>query len=406
MADRKDWEDRRVSGKRQYIETKMRNRESTDEITKLEAELKRAYWRKELVAQLAAKETEENMKKTKAHLESEKNRLLALIELENEDRTRAQKRDEAREEMAREITERRAREVEERARLMEEGLRERKYLEEAERRLEEYENTKKLEKKLELARISLEDRQIFSDLMEIQLAFKKEEEESAERDRQIYSREVERRAEEERNRRAKLEERRERVLTSLLATIIQEDASEREKKRLLQELVFEELQLERAIKDWKERDIRSRMAKELVGSLKEQITLTELCKANFLRRDRQFAEEMSKRLAEDEKVVRLTADAKKRALLRYRQDLERMIVERRRIIDEEISKIEKETEEERKLKATREEIIKKEREFLLLEHASNVAEFLNRNYLTEHEQNILQRISFSSKNEITNEGRR
>ncbi|XP_014614215.1 PREDICTED: caldesmon-like [Polistes canadensis] len=381
----------------------MRNRESTDEIIKLEAELKRAYWRKELVGQLTAKQVEKNMEKTKAHLESEKNRLLALIELEDEDRRRAQKRDKVREDMAREISERTAREAEERVRLMEEGLRERKYLEEVERRLEEYENTKKLEKKLELARIRVEDRQIISDLMEIQLAFKKKEEESAERDKQIYFQEIEQRNKDERNRRAKIEERRERVLTSLLATIIQEDASEREKKRLLQELIFEELELERAIKDWKEMDIQSKMAKALMGSLKQQIILTELCKADFLRRDQEFAKEMSKRLAENDKIVRLTADAKKRALLRYRQDLDRMIVERQMIVDEEICKVEKETEEERILKATREEIIKKEREILLLEHASNVGEFLNKNYLTEDEQNILQRISFSSKDENTNE---
>ncbi|XP_015186171.1 PREDICTED: trichohyalin-like [Polistes dominula] len=399
-----DWENGRVvGGRRRNIGSMLRNRESTDEITKLEEELKRAYCRKELVAQLAAKKSQEDMERAKAHLESEKNRLLASIELDDEDRRRIIKRDEAREEMVREIAERRAREAEEKTRLMEEGLRERRHLEEVDRKLEEYENLKKLKKKLQLTSDMIKDRKMSSDLFDIQMAYKKEEEEKLERDRRIYLQEIERRAKEAQNRRVELEKRRERVLTSLLTTILEEDASEREKKRLLQELVFEELELDRVIRDWQDRDIKNRMTKALANSLKEQIKLTELCKANFLRRNQQFAEEMSKKLAEDDKITRLNADAKKRALFKYRQDLEKMIIERQRIIEEEISKIEQEIQEEHILEACRQELIKKERSSLLLEHAANVAEYLDTSLLTEYEQDILHNISLSSMNETTKE---
>ncbi|KAI4487863.1 hypothetical protein M0802_011751 [Mischocyttarus mexicanus] len=394
-----DWSD----GKKKYGASVTRNRESTDEIAKLEAELRRAYWRKELMVQVASEEAEKNMKLIKDRLELEKNFMRVLIKSEKEDRTEIQKKAEAREEAARDIAERLARKAKERAKQTEEGLREREYYEKLEQSMEEQENLKILQKKLKLKREMMEEKRILSELTEIQFSFQKAEEENLEREREIYSREIERRANEARSRRAKQEKRRERVFTSLLAIILQEDSNEREKKQLLKELVYEELELERVINEWKERNIKSRMSAVLMDSLKEQISLTELCKASFLQRDLEFADETSRRLAEDEKTLRLTADAKKRAMLRYRQDLEKMIIERRRIRDEEISRIQEEAEKERRLEILRKENAKKERESLLLEHASNVGEFLNQGVLTEEERRILYQLSLSSKNETETE---
>ncbi|KAF7387454.1 hypothetical protein HZH68_013131 [Vespula germanica] len=228
-----------------------------------------------------------------------------------------------------------------------------------------------------------------AELREIRRANEREEEERIKRDGERYSREIERRANEARSRASEHEERRERVLTSLLSTILEEDARKRERELLLEELVLLEMELDRAINDWKERNARSRRSLELLDSLNEQISLTELCKLNFLRRDKEFAEETMRRLARDEKTLRLTAEAKRRALLRYREDLERMIAERRRIRDEEIRRIEREFEEERRSEELRAASVERERRYLLLEHASNVGEFLNERRLTERERALL-----------------
>ncbi|KAL2731397.1 hypothetical protein V1478_004942 [Vespula squamosa] len=228
-----------------------------------------------------------------------------------------------------------------------------------------------------------------AELREARRANEREQEERIKRDGERYSREIERRANEARSRANEHEERRERVLASLLSTILEEDARKRERELLLRELVLAEIELGRAICDRQERNLRSRRAVELAESLNEQIGLTELCKLDFIRRDKEFAEETLRRLAEDERTLRLTAEAKRRALSRYREDLERMIAERRRIRAEEIRRIERELEEERRSEESRVEAVERERRYLLLEHASNVGEFLNEGRLTERERALL-----------------
>ncbi|KAK2581339.1 hypothetical protein KPH14_008110 [Odynerus spinipes] len=389
--------DRRLDGKRVFVGSKLRNRESTDKLVELEAELRRAYWKKSLSAQLAEKEIEANLKaaeeaiRSRVALESKDNE-------EEEDRRRRRKRiEEMRELVARELAEKAEREERERKARREEGLREREVLEEAERRLEELENSRTLERRLELAEGSAKERRIVAELREIRLAKEREEERRLERDGERYSREIERRANEARSCAIRLAERRERVLSGLLAMILAENGRKREREALLEELVLGEIERERTIAEWKERCARARMPKELANDLAEQIALTELCKASFLQRDKEFAEETMRKLAEDEKILRLTAEARRRALSRYREDLERMIEERRKIRDEEVRRIEREWEEERRLDELRVESVARERESLLLEHASNVGGFLNERLLSENERAILNSIISKEK---------
>ncbi|XP_046833740.1 trichohyalin-like [Vespa crabro] len=379
-------------GRRGLFWSNRRDRESTDEsIADLEAELRRAYWKKSLKVQIASKEAKKSLDMAKGRLETEANRLRASIELEEEARSRLRRIAEARESASRELAEREASKREERERRREEGLREREVLEEVERRLEEREKSRTLERKLELRAERAEERRIVAELREIRRANEREEEERIKKDGERYSREIERRANDARSRANEHEERRERVLTSLLSTILEEDMRKREREVLLEELVLVEIELDRTIKDWKEKKLRTTRTLELLDSLNEQISLTELCKIKFLLRDKEFAEESMRRLAEDERTLRLTAEAKRRAILRYREDLERMIAERRRIRDEEIHRIEREFEKERRMEELRAETVKIERRYLLLEHASNVGEFLSERHLTERERDVLER---------------
>lgn len=391
-----------VGGRRGLLpSSKMRNRESTEEIADLEAELRRAYWKKSLKVQIASKEAERSSEMARARLETERNRLRASIESEEEDRRRLRRIAEARERASLDLAEREARKSEERERRREEGLRERELLEELERRSEEREKSRTLERKLELRAEGAEERRKLAGLREVRRAKEREEEERIRRDGERYSREIERRAYEARSRANEREERRERVLTSLLSTILEEDARKRERELLLEELVLLEIELDRLIEDWKERKSRARRTKELVDALNEQIALEELCKLHFLRRDKEFAEETIRRLAEDERTLRLTAEAKRRAMSRYRRDLQLMIAERRRIRDEEIRRIEREFEEERRNEELRVEAVKRERRRLLLEHASNVGEYLDGRHLTENERAVLLDLDFRLDDSIS-----
>lgn len=368
-----------------------RNRESHDTIAELEAELRRAYMVKGLQAQLEERQAcryAELVRERESAEEVRQQREKAL----EEDLRRQSEVLQKSEEYRRQLDEQLTRKEDEKKVLSEEAREYRKFLEEADRVQEEQERSRALEKKCELVKKMRRERLILEEMKE---ACRQQEREAEEKKRQEdleYLGEMEERSKEVSRLRREQIERRERVLLETTRIMLDAQAQKREKEERLIDLVAEEIRCELIIKEMEEATRRKRMQQELAASLREQIVFTEQCKLRFAEEDRAWAEEVMRKIMEDEKVAKCTAEAKRRMKMQYREDLENLITHRRKIREEEIARIEEIAKEEHRLRLVETERAKEERRQLLMKHATNIANFVNRAVLTVEEQQILDEL--------------
>ena len=375
-----------------------RNRESYDTLAKLVAELRRAYMVKGLQAQLDEKQ---------AHKYAElvrKREVADLIRQEQQEVLEEDLRCQSEilrksKEYRRQLDEQLTRKEEQKRVIVEEAREYRKFLEKVDREQEEQERTKVVEKKCELVERTRQERLI---LEEIREARRQEELEAEEKKRLKdleYLKEVEERSKEMSRLRQEQLERRERVLLETTRILLDAQAQKREREERLIDLVAEEIRCELVIREMEETMRRKKMQQELAASLREQIVFTEQCRLRFVEEDKAWAEEVMRKIMEDEKMARCTAEAKRRMKVQYRKDLESLIEHRRRIREEEIARIEEIVKEQQKLELLEAEHAKEERKRLLMIHAANIANFVNRATLTSEEQEILDKLT--KKNQDT-----
>ncbi|XP_077278675.1 uncharacterized protein LOC143906449 [Temnothorax americanus] len=369
-----------------------RNRESYDAIAELAAELRRAYMVKGLQAQLDEKQARENAELVR------KREIADLIRKEQQEvleedlrcRSTILRKSEA---YRRQLDEQLTRKKEEKRVIVEEAREYRKFLKEVDRVQEEQERSKALEKKSELVERTRQEKLIFEEMREI----RRQEERKAEEEKRLkdleYLKEIEERSKEMSRLRQEQMKRRERVLLETTRIMLDAQARKRDKEERLIDLVAEEIRCELVIREMEEAMRRKKMQQELAATLREQIVFTEQCKLRFVEEDRAWAEEVMRKIMEDEKMARCTAEAKRRMKIQYRKDLESLIEHRRRIREEEIARIEEIAKEQQRLELVEAERAKEERKRLLMIHAANIADFVNRATLTAEEQEILDELT-------------
>ncbi|XP_028046060.1 vicilin-like seed storage protein At2g18540 [Monomorium pharaonis] len=381
-----------------------RNRESYDTIAELAAELRRAYMVKGLQAQLDEKQAQkyaELVRKREIadliHQEQQK-----VLEEDHRCRSEILRKSE---EYRRQLEEQLTRKEDEKRVIVEEAREYRKSLEEADRVQEEQERSQALEKKCKLVERARREKLI---LEEVREARRREAREAEERKRLRdleYLKEIEERSNEMSRLRREQMERRERVLLETTRIMLDAQARKREREERLIDLVAEEIRCELAIREMEEAMRRKKMQQELAASLREQIVFTEQCRLRFVEEDRAWAEEVMRKIMEDEKIARCTAEAKRRLKVQYRKDLECLIEHRRRIREEEIARIEEIAKEQQRLELLEAERAKEERKRLLMIHAANIANFVNRATLTAEEKEILEELTAKTQDpENVNDG--
>lgn len=365
-----------------------RNRESHDAVAELAAELRRAYMVKGLQTQLEEKQTRRYIElmreRENAKLVREQQREMLEKDLRRHSEI-LRKCEEYRQQLDEQLT----RKEEEKRVIVEEAREYRKYLEEVDRVQEEQELSRALEKKCELVERARQEKLILEEMKKIQRQEEREAEEKKQREDLEYLKEIEERSKEMSKLRQEQIERRERVLLETTRIMLDAQAQKREREERLIDLVAEEIRCELIIKEMEEAMRRRKMRQELAASLREQIVFTKQCKQRFVEEDRAWAEQVMRKIMEDEKMARFTAEAKKRMKMQYRKDLENLIAHRRRIREEEIAKIEEIAKEQRRLELAEAEHAKEERKRLLTMHATNIANFVNRAVLTTEERQIL-----------------
>ncbi|XP_070155862.1 meiosis-specific nuclear structural protein 1-like [Polyergus mexicanus] len=368
------------------------NRESYDAVAELAAELRRAYMVKGLQAQLEERQARKYIELMRegesAKLAREQQREILEEDLQRQSEI-LRKCEKYRQQLDEQLT----RKEEEKRVLVEEAREYRKYLEEADRVQEEQELSRALEKKCELVEKARQERLILEEMKKIHRQKEREAEEKKRREDLEYLKEIEERSKEMDRLRQEQIERRERVLLETTRIMLDAQARKREKEERLIDLVAEEIRCELIIKEMEEAVRRRKMRQELAASLREQIVFTEQCKQRFVEEDRAWAEQVMRKIMEDEKMARFTAEAKKRMKIQHRKDLENLIAHRRKIREEEIAKIEEIVKEQRRLELAEEKRAMEERKRLLTIHATNIANFVNRAILTTEEQQILAELT-------------
>ena len=236
------------------------------------------------------------------------------------------------------------------------------------------------------------ERFVVSEMKRIRGEEEREMEAARRREEEEYWREMgERRRREEESRTVALRER-EWTRRRIADALIDIEDRKREREALLAELITEDVKLELWTREEEEEVERGRRKEELAADLKEQIVFTERCKLRFVERDREFAEGIMRRIKEDEKIGRLSAEARRWAQLRYRDELNRLIEIRRKIREEEIRRTKRDLEEEEEREKARSDRDKEERKRLLEKHAPNVANFIDKIPLSEQERETIERM--------------
>ncbi|XP_066589269.1 meiosis-specific nuclear structural protein 1-like [Prorops nasuta] len=366
-----------------------RSLETRDELAELESELRRAYCMKALQAQMAGREAERMAEELERRRIAEEIKIAEAVTLEEEEGRRMEDQEKC-ERYRRELEDQMKWRKEEKRKLEEEAKKERKVLEEVDRIVEEEERKKILQRKKELADRIQRERVVFEEMREIRKRIDLEEEERRVLKDLEYNVEIEKRSLELQRMRSEFSQKKQKFIERIAKAILDVERKKVERENLLTEIVAEEMKREWAIREEEERLRRIRMVEELATGLQEQIVFTEQCKMTFVREDKLFAEEIMKRVMDDERTAKLTSEAMRRARLEYRRDLNRLVEERRKIREREILRIEDAVKQEEEMERSRLDRIKDDRKRLLAEHATNIAQFLRKSALSEEERSIIR----------------
>nr|XP_031850477.1 trichohyalin-like [Nomia melanderi]XP_031850478.1 trichohyalin-like [Nomia melanderi]XP_031850479.1 trichohyalin-like [Nomia melanderi]XP_031850480.1 trichohyalin-like [Nomia melanderi]XP_031850482.1 trichohyalin-like [Nomia melanderi] len=375
-----------------------RNRESYDEIAELEAELRRAYIAKELRTQLIEKETERYIEKVQRQQAAKMMQLEEHAVVEDDLRLKFDNLRKS-EDYRRQLTEQITRKQEEKCAMIEEARREREILTEVDRIRERREKLNEMEMKSEMAESLRRENFILQEMKVIRSQEEMETEMKKLLEDEEYLREIDRRAVKARKLHEEQMRNREQAIRKIAEILTNLNSQKEERLRLIDDIITADVKLELLIQE-EEVVQRKTMRKQLAADLEEQIAFTEQCKLRFVEQDRAFAEEIMKKIMEDEKTEKLTREAKRRMQLQYRDDLARMIEKRRKAREDEIARMREQAKKENELEIINLSRAREKRKRLLETHASNVADFLDKNALTEEEKDIVEKAvesEFSSK---------
>jgi len=166
------------------------------------------------------------------------------------------------------------------------------------------------------------------------------------------------------------------ILAQLSAAIAAKRKEEEDMQALLHELYMEEAE-QKAEEDERRREAyREHLRREMIDANEQQ-------KAYKLQRAKQQQEEeeafrtaMMKKFDDDQRLEQMTAARRKREMMEYKAEVERLVQERRAMYE---ASLQKELEQKRKLEdeeAANRAIIEEERQRLLQEYAAELKDFL------------------------------
>ncbi|XP_074105784.1 uncharacterized protein LOC141531731 [Cotesia typhae] len=365
---------------------------SSDEIIKLERQFRNAYMLKSLEAQMAEKEAikiaQSVQDKLQIDLIAYENRKAIENDLKKASQVEKERREYV-EYLRKQILLREEKALAEEERLKEE----RKKLEEADEQVDRMQEVQKREKRDFLARKLEHEKRIREEIREILRVKKQEEEaEALERD-QIYQENVNLRLEEWR---VALEDKKNsreemiRKVCELLEGKMVDKSQALKREEIICELMAEDIKRELIVKEYEDLLLTREKKAKLGKDLKAQILLNVQLEDQAIKRDTLLAEQVIKRVMEEDYLARLTDQARKRKQRQYKEDLKKFIEDARRIRREIVIRAQEEFKSAARIqKELTEKRIEDHRRRLIDRHALNVAAYLRNGILArEIKENI------------------
>ncbi|XP_043272139.1 golgin subfamily A member 6-like protein 22 [Venturia canescens] len=358
-------------------------------VAELEAELRNAYMKKVLEFQIRDKERVLEFSKIRENyrLNMEKRREL---EASREEEKRESRMRDMREQYKRDLEAQMSEKKREKKLADQEARRERKLLEEFDRIVEENELALKIERKRRMMEITSRDKLILEEMRKIRERVARENEEKMTRDVEKYEKELEKRVLEVKKLCQEQRERRDKLIERVAAILIDRQAEKSiEHDSRTRDMVAEEISWEIVIQERLEEMRRKKMREYLKKGLDEQIKFAaELSRRND-DLDKEFTENVIRRIMEDEQIEKLTNQAKIRNKMIYRQDLMQLMAQRETIRQNEKQRIDEELKRDQEIERIRNTRILEERRKILLEHAKNVGPYVRDDCLTEDERTVI-----------------
>ncbi|XP_044586450.1 trichohyalin-like [Cotesia glomerata] len=357
---------------------------SSDEIIKLERQFRNAYMLKSLEAQMAEKEANKIAQSVQDKLQIDLIAYENRKAIENDLKKASQikkDRQECVEYLRKQILLREEMALAEEERLKEE----RRKLEDADEEVERMEEVQKREKREFLARKFKYEKQIREEIREI-LEVKQQEEEAEARERdRIYQENLNLRVkewkevlEDKKNAREEMI----RKVCELLEGRIIDKSQELKREEIICELMAEDIKRELIVKEYEDLLLKREKKAKLSKDLKAQVLLNVQLEDQAIKRETLLAEQVIKRVMEEDYLARLTDQARKRKQRQYKEDLEKFIEDARRIRREIVIRAQEEFESAvRVQRELSQKKIEDHHRRLIDRHALNVAAYLRNGIL-------------------------
>ncbi|XP_033225437.1 meiosis-specific nuclear structural protein 1-like [Belonocnema kinseyi] len=368
--------------------TRHRHRESCDDLIKLEAELRKAYTLKILQAQVAEKDANREIEEIREKFVEKM--LILDIQDEMKEKMIKSKEDKSKKcekyknELEGQVL---LKEKEKKRNEMEERM-ERRVMVEVDR-IRDEEESKKLRSKIEFGERITRENQIQEEIREILKGKEIELSEEEDLKDRKYLELFEKRKLDLKKVREEEMRKREEVVNLVAGMIMDLESRKKEREAIIADLVAEEIEYQIIIRERNLCTKRRKEKEEMVTILEEQISFNEDCKRRFVEKDRDFTEAVMKRILEDERMERSTLEARRRRMIKYREELERLMEEKRILREKQIAQIQKDLEAEQLQEKIIRDRLRDERIALLELHSGSVAAFIDRSQLNKGEQKIL-----------------
>lgn len=271
-------------------------------------------------------------------------------------------------------------------------IQERKIIEEVSRAIEEEHEASKIRGRLINAERTSAELRIFREIKEIRIQEEAEVVEAQRRRDAEYVAETERRMTELKRARREQELAREAVIDAVSKSLIESRSRRLEVEAIIADLIAEEILFDEEMRLRDEKERRKTAREEAAAEIERHRRVLDERRIRHAIEEEEFACEVMRKVLEDQRVDRLTAEARRRKQIEYRKALEVIIEERRIRRAQELKKLEESFKAERKRAETLRNRIKDMRERLIVRHAGNVAEFIASGALSEEERIVLDRL--------------
>lgn len=179
---------------------------------------------------------------------------------------------------------------------------------------------------------------------------------------------------------------REHALTKVADLLMEEDRDIHARRAIMIDLMVADVRRDVELKRKELEMSQNSSVQKQRQAWQEQIEFEEKCKEQFMKREREYAEDLMRQLIKSQKHEQATELKKRRMRTEYREELDRLMAERERIRDEELAKLRMQTAEAKEEFQAAEALEQQRGKALLAEHIGNIGTYMDARTLIDQAQ--------------------